>query len=305
MVCGAVSPAGRARRNGAYGWFVSFTVTRTRRGRDAFLRIEERNVKCGRRWRGSVHAVGVLLAASAVLPGSLSAQMGCPSLTFDGEVQAGHSFQHRIDSGQIFLLESLPSGWIVRVLPAAGARPMHDYAELATPPYRSPNPLLISTDFAFRSQDAISWNPREFHFFTTAAQMSVAGKAYEATVREPNRPVCWCGTLSPAGAGMHGEPEDSRCAHRRRHRGPDSGGGDGGCALCADGAYARNNFLAHKARPHRLHALPCHISGQRQRFAAPLMFENRSLTVMQSMKDGSTWRKTRQMQEMAERAGME
>lgn len=117
------------------------------------------------------------------------AQKGCPTLTFEGEVQAGNSFRHALGAQQSFLLENIPSGWIVRVLPASGTRGPHDFAELATPPYRSPNPLLISTDFSFRAQDAVAWNPREFHFLTSAQQMSIATKAYDATLKEPNRPA--------------------------------------------------------------------------------------------------------------------
>ncbi|WP_198137522.1 hypothetical protein [Terriglobus sp. TAA 43] len=117
------------------------------------------------------------------------AQKGCPAMTFEGEVQAGKSFHHALGPQQSFLLENIASGWIVRVLPASGTRGSHDFAELATPPYRSPNPLLISTDFSFRAQDAVAWNPREFHFFTSAQQMSIATKAYDATLKEPNRPA--------------------------------------------------------------------------------------------------------------------
>lgn len=117
------------------------------------------------------------------------AQKGCPALTFEGEVQEGKSFHHALGPQQSFLLESIASGWIVRVLSASGARGRHDFAELATPPYRSPNPLLISTDFSFRAQDAVAWNPREFRFFTSAQQMSIATKAYDATLKEPNRPA--------------------------------------------------------------------------------------------------------------------
>jgi len=113
----------------------------------------------------------------------------CPALKFDGEVEAGQSFSHSLDAGHRFLMESIPSGWIIRVLPPAGARPSHDYAELATPPYRSPSPLLLSTDFAFRAQDAVGWNPRSFRFFSTPGQLALATKAYEATLREPNRPA--------------------------------------------------------------------------------------------------------------------
>lgn len=118
-----------------------------------------------------------------------AAQQHCPSLQFDGEVEAGKSFSHLIDAKHTFLLETLASGWIVRVLPTGKPRQAHDYAELATPPYRSPNPLLISTDFSFRAQDAIAWNPREFRYFSDASQAAVAAKAYDATMKEPNRPA--------------------------------------------------------------------------------------------------------------------
>jgi hypothetical protein len=130
-----------------------------------------------------------LITVTSLLTAVPTRAAACPSLQFDGEVAAGKSFSHPLDATHTFLLESLASGWIVRVLPAAGQRPPHDYAELATPPYRSPNPLLISTDFAFRAQDAVGWNPRGFRFFSTPAQLAAAAKAYEATVREPNRPA--------------------------------------------------------------------------------------------------------------------
>ena len=117
------------------------------------------------------------------------AQKGCPSAAFEGTVEAGKSFRHAVGASQEFLLEAVPSGWVLRVVPAHGGRGAHDFAELATPPYRSPNPLLLTTDFSFRAQDAVAWNPREFHFFTTAAQMSVAERAYAATLKEPNRPA--------------------------------------------------------------------------------------------------------------------
>jgi hypothetical protein len=39
-----------------------------------------------------------------------------------------------------------------------------DLAELGSPPYRSVSPLLVSTDFGFRAQDAVGWNPRRFRY---------------------------------------------------------------------------------------------------------------------------------------------
>jgi len=66
------------------------------------------------------------------------------------------------------------------VLPQAGARPPHDYAELATPPYQSVNPLLLSTDFSFRAQDAVGWNPRHFRFAVNDEDYQRLLRAYEA-----------------------------------------------------------------------------------------------------------------------------
>ena len=45
-------------------------------------------------------------------------------------------------------------------------------------PTKSVTPLSISTDFAFRAQDAIGWNPRRFRFATSAA-------AYHASAMTP------------------------------------------------------------------------------------------------------------------------
>ena len=79
--------------------------------------------------------------------------------------------------GLKFLLEPIASGWIVRVLAAAGRGEPHDYAELATPPYRSVTPLAISTDFSFRAQDAVGWNPRRFRYAANAAAFAKTGGA--------------------------------------------------------------------------------------------------------------------------------
>lgn len=90
----------------------------------------------------------------------------CRQESVEGEVAARQMFVRPIGDGLEVMLEPLGwgSGWMLRVLPVAGPRVAHDYAELATPPYASVNPLLISTDFSFRSQDALAWNPRRFRF---------------------------------------------------------------------------------------------------------------------------------------------
>jgi hypothetical protein len=93
----------------------------------------------------------------------------CRRASIEGEVDAGKPFSQAIGNGLEVYLQPIHSGWILRVLPVAGPMPEHDYAELATPPYNSVTPLSISTDFAFRAQDAIGWNPRRFHFAASAA----------------------------------------------------------------------------------------------------------------------------------------
>lgn len=94
----------------------------------------------------------------------------CVRTVVEGEVKAGESFQSVFSPGLKFLLEPIASGWIVRVISADGPREAHDYAGLATPPYRSVTPLAIGTDFSFRAQDAIGWNPRRFHYAASAAE---------------------------------------------------------------------------------------------------------------------------------------
>jgi hypothetical protein len=92
------------------------------------------------------------------------AEASCRRVVFEGDVKAGEAYDKVFAKGLRFYLEPLLSGWIVRVLAADEPRGPHDYAELATPPYRSVSPLLLSTDWSFRAQDAIAWNPRRFRY---------------------------------------------------------------------------------------------------------------------------------------------
>ncbi len=105
--------------------------------------------------------VCALLAQSA---GASGKDSGCHQAVLEANVLAGQGFEKVFTSGLRFYLEPLRSGWIVRVLDANAPRSAHDFAELATPPYQSVSPLLISTDWAFRAQDAAGWNPRHFRF---------------------------------------------------------------------------------------------------------------------------------------------
>jgi len=117
----------------------------------------------------------VTVAAVAAPPTKPSA---CRAAVIEGELNAGQPFSQPIGGGLKVYFQALPSGWILRVLPASGPVGQHDYAELATPPYQSVSPLAISTDFAFRAQDAIGWNPRRFRFATSAASFRSLEQVY-------------------------------------------------------------------------------------------------------------------------------
>ncbi len=142
---------------------------------------------------GLMSGVGDLLSWGQVRGGSGA----CQREVIAGEVRAGEEFVRPVGNGLEVMLEPLASGWIVRVLPVAGPRQAHDYAELATPPYASVSPLLLSTDFSFRAQDVVAWNPRRFRFAASAGDFdrllgvygryraaSPAGGAVEAELAE-------------------------------------------------------------------------------------------------------------------------
>ena len=106
----------------------------------------------------------------------------CRQDVIEGAVRAGQSFHRPFGNGLEFLLEAVPHGWSVRVLPAVGPRPEIDFAELATPPFRSINPLLLTTDFGFRSQDVVGWNPRTFRYLSGKSEFAAAREAYRAVL---------------------------------------------------------------------------------------------------------------------------
>jgi hypothetical protein len=134
--------------------------------------------------------IGVLRleAASPVRVGGTSV---CHSEVVEGEVRAGEDFVRPIGGGLEVRLEALPwgAGWLLRVLPVNGPRLMSDYpardhAALATPPYASVSPLLISTDYSFRAQDAVAWNPRRFRFAASPAEFGAMASVYERYSRQ-------------------------------------------------------------------------------------------------------------------------
>lgn len=135
---------------------------------------------------------GAALLAALTSTAGISQQPGktpqCRVGVLEGQVRAGESFVRPIGGGLELMLEPLASGWILRVFPEGKPRPPHDYAELATPPYHSVSPLLISTDFSFRAQDAAGWNPRRFRFATNEMSFSKLLKAYNEYEANPGKP---------------------------------------------------------------------------------------------------------------------
>jgi hypothetical protein len=137
-----------------------------------------------RRW-------GVALAAgSMALLGGVASAAGVPACRrgmLEGSVHAGEEYVRPVGNGLEVMLEPLASGWILRVLQVNGPRPAHDYAELATPPYQSVSPLLISTDYSFRAQDVVAWNPRRFRYAANRKDFAAMLGAYLEYMKDPSR----------------------------------------------------------------------------------------------------------------------
>jgi hypothetical protein len=106
----------------------------------------------------------------------------CQAGVIEGELKAGEEFTRPIGNGLRLWFQPIASGWILRVVPATGPVGEHDYAELATPPYQSVTPLSLSTDFAFRAQDAVGWNPRRFKFASSLADFDRLNEVYQQFV---------------------------------------------------------------------------------------------------------------------------
>ncbi len=106
---------------------------------------------------------------------------GCPTVIV-GEVAAGQRFTQPFGGGLEFVLDPTRQGWVVRIEPLHRAVPGPDFAEVATLPFRSVNPLLLTTDFGFRAQDVIGWNPRSFRYLQSPGQFARARRAYDEAV---------------------------------------------------------------------------------------------------------------------------
>lgn len=111
----------------------------------------------------------------------------CQKIVFEGTATAGKPFVKQFGKGLEFVLDPIESGWVIRVEPEAVQKLSLDHAELATPPFNSVNPLLVTTDYSFRAQDVVGWNPRHFQFLTSRAAARNAEAAYRAYMKAPEQ----------------------------------------------------------------------------------------------------------------------
>jgi len=156
------------------------------------------------KWGCWVICAGLAIWSGGSAKGAVKAQAidksQCEVVSFEGEASAGQGYTHAIGNGMMFELEAVRAGWMVRVLPATGPRPTHDAAELATPPYNSVTPLAITTDYSFRAQDAVAWNPRRFQFAGSVTEMQRLQAAYTEYMAKPEDVVAG-GRLAELAAG--------------------------------------------------------------------------------------------------------
>jgi hypothetical protein len=146
---------------------------------------------------------------------STAGKQTCRRAVMEGVVHEGQGFQAEFARGLVFGMEPIRSGWVVRVVAAGKPRGAHDRAQLATLPYESVSPLLLSTDWAFRAQDAVGWTPRRFHFAATESAYQALAKSYDAVLsgdQEASRHAALLAEAQPEGLL---EIEDAKLAPGR------------------------------------------------------------------------------------------
>jgi len=118
--------------------------------------------------------------------GRAAADSSCQKIVLQGEVSAGQFWQASLGQGWVFRIQPIQggySGWdlvVDREQPAG----FPDALLLATLPYNSINEREIGTSFGLRSQDAIGWNPRSFHFLIDPAALRQARQLYLSLARD-------------------------------------------------------------------------------------------------------------------------
>ena len=171
---------------------------------------------------GMATGMGAVGSASGVPAGKGACQTG----VLEGEVRAGESFARPIGGGLEVRLDALSwgSGWLLRVQPVRGPRPPHDYAELATPPYASVSPLLLSTDYSFRAQGRCCVEPAALPICGISGAVCADGRDLRAL--QPDGSAIGRGgerTSRGREQGSRGDTADTGCEAypRNRQSGPD------------------------------------------------------------------------------------
>jgi hypothetical protein len=128
------------------------------------------------------------VCAAPPRPAALPRPGGCTRIVFTGMANLGEEWKTPLGEGWVFrVVPIVPgpagyTGWdlVVDRDPPAG---YPDALLLATPPYNALNEREIGTTFGLRSQDAVGWNPREFHFLTNPAALLRGQKLFLALTK--------------------------------------------------------------------------------------------------------------------------
>ena len=107
-------------------------------------------------------------------------------------------YSRSIGGGLALVLAPVRTGWNLRVVPEQGGPFAPDYAAVVTPPFRSVNPLLLTTDWGFRAQDVIGWNSRSFHYVRGRTAYSAADRAYDAVLGTPHPSAAQTASMTDA-----------------------------------------------------------------------------------------------------------
>ena len=132
-------------------------------------------------------ALALILASAAGMAATAAepAPSTCRRIVLTGEVSAGHEWRAPFGEGWVFRVVPIPrdktaagvGGWDL-VVDRAEAAGFPDALLVANPPYNLINSREVGTSFGLRAQDAIGWNPRQFHFMTNRKAFRQAQKLY-------------------------------------------------------------------------------------------------------------------------------
>lgn len=128
--------------------------------------------------------LAVLSAAAVRTAAGADRTANCRKVVFEGEVSAGQEWKAAFGEGWVFRVipiqpgETGYSGWDL-VVDREQPIGFPDALLLATPPYNSINEREVGTTFGLRSQDAIGWSNRSFHFLIDPDALRESQKLFQ------------------------------------------------------------------------------------------------------------------------------